>query len=48
MNKNSDETINKLALEYRKMQFMKASLLFNQKLKEKNISFKEFLMKLKR
>ena len=46
-NKNADEIIKKLILEYRKIQFMKASLLFNQKLKEKNIPLKKLLKKSK-
>jgi len=46
-NKNADEIIRKLIISYKKMRFMEASLLFNQKLKEKNISFKKLLKKSK-
>jgi len=44
-NKNIEELIAKLIIEYRKKKFMEASNLFNLKLKEKNISFDNLLKK---
>lgn len=41
--KNVGEIIKKLVYEHRKRQFLEFSNLFRQKLKEKGISFEEFL-----
>lgn len=44
-NKNVAELIRKLVYEYRQKQFLEFSNLFRQRLKEKGMSFKEFLKK---
>ena len=42
-NKNTAELIRNLLIAYKKQRFLEASNLFSKGLKQKNISFKEFL-----
>jgi len=46
--KNADELIAKLIIEYKKFKFMEASMLFRKNLKEKNIAFSDVLHKSKK
>ena len=47
-NKNIEDLIEKLILEYKKAKFSEASNLFNLKLKEKNVNFENFIKKSKK